>query len=154
MRSKAETLRLIVTTSLKFLEQGRFQPISEELPRESDPLWQVGHAAFDTCRALISPFHKQDATATRFGDCFHGQWNRQPWNRQRPEPSEVFAWWQDILDQAEEILKVHALDEALREPVAFTAYTVHRVDEAYDYVIYHTSFHLGIAYADPDRHYA
>ncbi len=34
----------------------------------------------------------------------------------------------------------------LPEPVEFTTYTVHTLEEAFDYVLYHTSFHLGRAW--------
>ena len=145
MRSKAETLQFIVMILLAPLRVTELRPHSHLQPREGDPLWQIGHAAFDACRALVSPFDAKDETAVRFADHFHGKRNREPWNGDRPELSAVFEWWNEILSKAVRTLAGRSLTESLPDPVEFTAYTVHRLDEAYDYVVYHTSFHLGVA---------
>ena len=145
MTGKGETLRRVVILLLAPLRALELRPSSSEQPREADLLWHVGHAGFDACRALIAPFQPGEMISTRFGDRFHGQRNREPWHGDRPEPESVFAWWHDILASAEATLAAHDRPESLPEPVPFTAYTVHTLDEAYDYVIYHTSFHLGLA---------
>jgi hypothetical protein len=144
-RSKAETLRLVVTLLLAPLRAAELRAPGNSQPREADALWQLGHAAFDTSRALVSPFDAGDTCASRFGDVFHGRRNRELWDGDRPEVATVFHWWDEILAKAEARLSSHSLDETLPEPVKFTAYTVHTLGEAYDYVIYHTSFHLGVA---------
>lgn len=146
MRSKAETLRLVVSIALKPLEGADFRPVAPGQRREADPLWQVGHAAFDACRGLVSPFRDSEIEA-RFGDRFHGEHSVEPWNADRPEPPAVFAWWDAILTAAEHTLNARSGEDALPAPIAFTAYTVHTVGEAYDYVVYHTSFHAGLAQA-------
>ena len=151
MRSKAETLRLVITVVLKPLEGAEFPSITDGRARELDPLWQVGHAAIDVCRALVSPFGDHNGIETRFGDEFHGKHNLEPWERTRPQASEVFAWWWDILTKAEQALDKHSQDELLPQPVVFTAYTVYSVGEAYDYVLFHTAFHAGLAEAGLHR---
>jgi hypothetical protein len=147
MRSKAETLSLIITELIKPLEGIPFSLIPDGQPRRSDPLWQVGHAAFDAVQAFVLPFDSGNPVVTRFSDCFHGRRAWEPWLGPRPGALEVLAWWKDIVRAAEHTLNTHGLDETLPEPVAFTAYTVYSLAEAFDYVIYHTSFHIGIAHA-------
>ena len=134
-----------MTILLAPLRAAELRPPSNLQPRETDPLWQIGHAAFDACRALVSPFDNQDETTARFTDHFHGKRNRDPWNGERPETPAVLEWWNEILAKAEKTLTARSLAESLPEPVEFTAYTVHTLDEAYDYAVYHTSFHLGVA---------
>ena len=146
MRSKAETLCLIVEGLLKPLANADFPPVPDNRPREGDALWQVGHAAFDTARALVSPFGDRDLEA-RFDEAFRGTHNASPWEGTRPNPNDVIAWWNNILSCAANTLETHRQDETLSEPIAFTAYTVHTLGEAFDYVIYHTSFHLAFAQA-------
>jgi len=143
--AKAETLRRIVTLLLAPVSAANVAVAQSRRPRELDPLWQVGHAAFDACRALVAPFDPKDELIARFDDHFHGRRNRDPWDTQRPEPDAVLAWWDDILAGATATLASRALSNSLPEPVRFTAYTVHSLNEAYDYTIYHTSFHLGLA---------
>ena len=151
VRSKAETLQLIVMILLAPLRVTELRPPSHLQPREGDPLWQIGHAAFDACRALVSAFDDEDETAVRFADHFHGKRNREPWNGERPELFAVLEWWNEILSKAERTLANRSLTESLPDPVKFTAYTVHSLHEAYDYVLYHTSFHLGVAQGMIDR---
>jgi len=147
MRSKADNLKLIVTVSLRPLEAAHFRGVANVAPREADPLWQVGHAAFDAWRALVTPFDREGSVEARFGEVFHGRRSQEPWGKDRPQPAPVFAWWQDVLTRAQETLQSHALAENLPAPIAFTAYTVDTVGDAYDYVLYHTSFHAGLAQA-------
>ena len=147
MKSKVETLRLVATVVLKPLERAEFPLIAKGHAREIDPLWQVGHSAYDACRALVSPFGNDDGIEARFGDEFHGKHNVEPWGETRPQASEVFAWWWQILAKAEQSLETHSPDKLLLQPVAFTAYTVYSVGEAYDYVLFHTAYHAGLAEA-------
>ena len=137
--------RFIVTILLAPLRTADVRPPPHSEPREGDPLWQIGHAAFDACRALVSSFDDGDETIVRFGDHFHGRRNREPWGEARPEMNSVFEWWNEILSQAAITLAARPLSEPLPKPVEFTAYTVQSLDAAYDYVLYHTSFHLGVA---------
>ena len=143
MTTKAESLRLIVGTLLRRFRDTQLERIPSTCPREADPLWQVGHAAFDACRALVTPFTTD--ISMKFGDVFHGSRSLQPWDGQPPELPAILTWWGEILGQAEDVLATHNPEEPLREPIAFTAYTVHSIGEAYDYVVYHTSFHVGLA---------
>ena len=83
MRSKAETLDLIVTIALRPLENAEYPTTTPTALREHDPLWQVGHAAFDACRALVSPFDRNRALETRFAVCFHGRRSLEPWSGER-----------------------------------------------------------------------
>jgi hypothetical protein len=147
MRTKADSLQLIIGVALKPLENADYSTVAASAAREADPLWQVGHAGFDACRALVSPFERDRALEQRFATCFHGTHSVEPWNADRPDAPSVFAWWREILTRATRNLTIHGVEEGLPEPIRFTAYTVHTVGEAYDYVIYHTSFHAGLAQA-------
>lgn len=53
--------------------------------------------------------------------------------------------------KVEQALETHGPEELLPEPVAFTAYTVNSVGEAYDYVLFHSAFHAGLAEAGLHR---
>src|SRR5215510_16429256 len=101
MRSKADNLKLIVALTLRPLEAAHYRGITSVAARETDPLWQVGHAAFDACRALVTPFEHEGSIETRFGDAFHGRHSQQPWKADRPQPDSVFAWWQEVLTRAQ-----------------------------------------------------
>jgi|SRR5215813_11376503 len=154
MRSKADNLKLIVAITLRPLEAAPYRGVAAAAARETDPLWQVGHAAFDACRALVTPFEHDGSVEGRFGEAFHGRHSKKPWNADRPQPDSVFTWWHDVLTRAEETLRSHAPAENLPAPIAFTAYTVDTVGDAYDYVVYHTSFHGGLAHAALRAHAA
>src|SRR5262245_33833981 len=147
MRSKADNLKLIVAIMFGPLEAAHYHGVADDAAREADPLWQVGHAAFDACRALVTPFEQDGSIESRFGEAFHGRHSKQPWGADRPQPDSVFAWWHDVVRRAQETLRSHAPAENLPASIAFTAYTVDTVGDAYDYVVYHTSFHAGLAHA-------
>jgi hypothetical protein len=144
VKSKAETLRLVLSGLLRPFEFAQFPPVGDDEPREADALWQVGHAGYDAARGLVSPF-QGTGLETRFEDRFYGKRSREPWQGLRPAAQPVLAWWQELLSAAVHTLDTRELEQALPQPIAFTAYTVHSVGDAFDYVIYHSSFHLAVA---------
>src|SRR5262249_10731199 len=106
MRSKADNLKLIVTVTLRPLEGAHYRGVADTAAREADPLWQVGHAAFDACRALVTPFGIHEGSLERrFGEAFHGRHSKQPWNADRPQPDSVFMWWREVLAKAQGTLQ-------------------------------------------------
>lgn len=112
--------------------------------RGTDPVWQIGHAGHDASHALLRPFAPEHPLLFRFGDAFHGRRVGEPWQARRPDFAAVRAWWTDILAAAR--AHEHLPSEPLPAPIVFTAYSVSTTAEAWDYVLFHTSFHLGRAY--------
>ena len=114
--------------------------------RGSDPVWQLGHAAFDASYALLRPFAPDHRLLLRFGDAFDGRRVGDAWQSERPAYPNVRDWWKEILREGRRTLAEHGLGAPLPSPVVFTAYSVGTTSEACDYVLFHTSFHLGRAY--------
>jgi hypothetical protein len=146
MNYKARPLQGIVSVLLSPLPEKANAPIDVGAPRADDMVWQVGHAAFDATRALVLPFDPQNPLASRFGEEFHGKLSRKPWTSARPAFSDVASWWREILDASERTLDERDLATLLPAPIDFTAYSVSTLEEAYDYALYHSSFHLGRAH--------
>jgi hypothetical protein len=146
MERRSETLKKVFELLSRPLTGGRAIALADaSAPRIRDPLWHVGHAAHDACRGLILPFEPDSGLGRRFADEFYGRNGSKPWASARPERDAVMAWWNEIVRESSRTFDSRPRDETLSAPVAFTAYSVGNVDEAFNYVIYHTSFHLGLA---------
>ncbi len=144
--SRSELLSRIVLGLLEPLERRAPFAVETGAPRSADPVWQIGHAAFDAERALVIPPVPQERVQAGPGEDFHGRNSAKPWASTPPQFSEVEAWWKLILKAGEATLSHYPMSTPLPEPVEFTTYTVHTLEEAFDYVLYHTSFHLGRAW--------
>lgn len=153
MREKCETvsptefLGRIVSGLLGPLKQRTPFPIQSGAPRAADPLWQIGHAAFDAERALVIPPVPQEHMGASLGENFHGRNAADPWDSgRRPQFSEVETWWKFVLLAGEQTLSRYPMDMRFAEPIEFTACTVRTLEEAFNYALYHTAFHLGRAW--------
>ncbi len=145
MKGQSETLRKVLGVLMFPLKNHEFAEIEATQPRSADPLWHIGHTAFDASRALVLPFGNGWAPADSFKEEFHGLNSTRPWSKERPEFSEIAKWWEEVLVNADHTMSTLPLDEPLPAKIAFTAYSVSTLREAYDYVIYHSSFHIGVA---------
>jgi hypothetical protein len=146
MFGQLDSLQKVFDSLLVPVEDRLARFVPNDSGRGGDPLWQLGHAAFDASHALLRPFAPDHALLLRFGDAFHGRRVGDPWQGNRPHYPNVRDWWNDILVEGRRTLAEHGLDARLPAPVVFTAYSVGTTSEACDYVLFHTSFHLGRAY--------
>jgi|GEM_PF-1196543 len=146
MFGQLDSLQKVFDSLLAPIEDRLERLVPNASARGSDPMWQLGHAAFDASYALLRPFAPDHALLVRFGDTFHGRHVGDPWQSNRPVYPNVRDWWKDILLEGRRTLAKHGLDAPLPAPVLFTAYSVATTSEACDYVLFHTSFHLGRAY--------
>ncbi len=144
MESRSEMLKKIFELLAQPLNGRAIALADATAPRINDPLWHIGHAAYDACRGLILPFEPDSELDRRFGSEFYGLNGSRPWANARPERDAVMTWWNDILRESAQT-DSRSRDERLPAPVRFTAYSVTTVDEAFNYVVYHSSFHLGLA---------
>lgn len=145
--SRIEFLGRIVSGLLGPLKQRAPFTIQNQAPRAADPLWQIGHAAFDAERALVIPPVPQEHAGASLGEDFHGRNAAKPWGSgHRTQFSEIETWWKYVLQAGERTLLRYPMDMRLAEPIEFTAYTARTLEQAFDYVLYHTAFHLGRAW--------
>lgn len=146
MFGQLDSLQRVFDSLLQPIEDRLERFVPNDAARGSDPVWQLGHAAFDASYALLRPFAPDHALLLRFGDVFHGRHVGDPWHGNRPAYADVRDWWKNILVEGRRTLAEQGLDAPLPAPVVFTAYSVGTTSEACDYVLFHTSFHLGRAY--------
>ena len=146
MCGQLDSLQKVFDSLLLPIEDRLERFVPNASPRGRDPVWQLGHAAFDASYALLRPFAPDNALLVRFGDAFHGRHVGDPWQGNRPAYANVRDWWKDILLEGRRTVAKHGLDAALPAPIVFTAYSVGTISEACDYVLFHASFHLGQVY--------
>ena len=75
---KEKLLRGIVTAFLRPTGDKADLPYRQGAARASDPIWQIGHAAFEVARVLILPFNPASRIAVRFGEDFDGENSIKP----------------------------------------------------------------------------
>ncbi|MDH3975548.1 MAG: hypothetical protein OEV42_14820 [Deltaproteobacteria bacterium] len=145
MTTQINTLNKIFNKLILPLEEKIAMHPVWEGKRSGDPLWQIGHAAFDTMQALILPFNPQYESCEKFKEQFSGKNANAPWSGSKPIFKDVRDLWSNILRDIRAVEKYNPHD-LLPSPIIFAAYTVHNVGEALDYSLFHTSFHFGRAY--------
>ena len=116
-------------------------PADSYLEREEDPLWHLGHACFDCARALLLAYGQSLDTVHRHQELYLGLNARHPWDSPRPEWAALVDWWEQVLKEVELALKLY--DQSPQEIIILDQYPLTTARKAFDYVLFHSGFHIG-----------
>ncbi|OGG94020.1 MAG: hypothetical protein A2508_05595 [Candidatus Lambdaproteobacteria bacterium RIFOXYD12_FULL_49_8] len=141
--SQLESLRLFYEELLLPLEVPLAHWPEPEEERELSPLWHLGHMAEEVARVLVSPFDKESNLPHQFSGKFQGSLAQDAWRGPWPEFDEIKAWWETLFMGLASLEELHQTNPAIDPAIDLGGHPLASAQEAWDYALFHTGFHLG-----------
>ncbi|MDT8448271.1 MAG: hypothetical protein RRB13_15360 [bacterium] len=136
LRWMFEDLALPIGDGLEY-----YQAPGPQEERQAHLLWHVGHAASDLARALIDPYQPDLQLSAPWGDEFRGFNAHLPWPEGPPDFFALIDWYEGLFAAIKTLMPRY--QRSLVLPVDLGDRQVRTAREAWDYVLFHTGFHLG-----------